>query len=382
MKNIRWHTIFSILLLCSLFLSALQPQGMTQAQSAVPSTVSIPGTLQSELGCSGDWMPDCEATFLQYDSEDDVWQGTFLVQPGNDQDKKGSRYKAAIDKSWDENYGLNAARGGGDIPLVVAEPTEVKFYYDHKTHWATDNINSVIAVAVGDFQSELGCENDNDPGCLRSWLQDLQGSGVYSLITSQIPAGDYTFRVALNESDAEIIGAEGAKDGEPIQFTVANDGDEIYLAYDLAANTILVSTEGAPRGSLNKAMAFWVSRDTILWRGTGSPKYTYQLHYAPEGGMQITAAGIEGGTAVPLTFSVKGAGEQIYAKFPHLKGLSALQISEADLANVPMMLRGQVAIAIFDDKQNLVDVTALQIPGVLDDVFTTWICYPPVNRLP
>jgi pullulanase-type alpha-1,6-glucosidase len=357
------------MMLCSLIFSAFQPQSLSVAQANVPTTVTIPGTLQSELGCAGDWMPDCEATFLQYDAEDDVWQGTFLVQPNNDQDKKGPRYKAALNKGWTENYGANAASGGADIALVVSEPTEVKFYYDHKTHWVTDNFNSVIAVAVGDFQSEMGCANDNEPGCLRSWLQDPQGSGIYSLITSQIPAGDYSFRVALDESDAEIIGADGVMDGEPVQFTVANDGDEIYLAYEPATNAVTVSTEGAPKGSLNKAMAYWVSRDTILWRGTGSPKYTYQLHYAPQGGLQITAAGIEGGTAVPLTFDVKGAGEQVYAKFPHLKGLSALKLSEADLENVPEMLRGQVGIAVFDDKQNLVDVTALQIPGVLDDLY-------------
>src|SRR3970040_2354770 len=106
-------------------------------------------------------MPSCEATFLTYDAEDDVWQGTFIIQPNDDQDKKGPRYKAALNGGWGENYGANAVQGGPDIPLIVSESTQVKFYYDHKTHWVTDNFNSLIITAVGDFQTELGCAADS-----------------------------------------------------------------------------------------------------------------------------------------------------------------------------------------------------------------------------
>lgn len=74
----------------ALLVCLLLPFSSAQAQdSANPETVVIPGTLQSELGCPADWLPDCENTALVYDAEDDVWQGTFLVEPGNDQDQKG-----------------------------------------------------------------------------------------------------------------------------------------------------------------------------------------------------------------------------------------------------------------------------------------------------
>ena len=42
-----------------------------------PSSVTIAGLLQSELGCPGDWQLECAATHLTYDAGDDVWQGTF-----------------------------------------------------------------------------------------------------------------------------------------------------------------------------------------------------------------------------------------------------------------------------------------------------------------
>ena len=55
-------------------------------------------------------------------------------------------------------------------------------------------------MAPGSFQSELGCSGDWDPSCLRSWLQDPDGDGVYTFTTTALPAGDYEAKVALAES--------------------------------------------------------------------------------------------------------------------------------------------------------------------------------------
>lgn len=142
------------------------------ADTPTPSRVVVPGTLQSELGCSGDWQPDCANTALVLDAEDQVWQATFDLPAGM------FEYKAALNGGWDENYGQNAVRGGANIPLNLAEPAAVKFYYDHETHWITSSRNSVIAVAPGSFQNELGCAGDWDPSCLRSWLKDPDGDGI------------------------------------------------------------------------------------------------------------------------------------------------------------------------------------------------------------
>src|SRR5919201_665040 len=76
-----------------------------------PSSVTIAGSLQSELGCPADWDPGCAATHLAYDGYDDVWQGTFDVPAGN------WEYKAALNDSWVENYGAKAQQGGGNIGL-------------------------------------------------------------------------------------------------------------------------------------------------------------------------------------------------------------------------------------------------------------------------
>ncbi len=76
-----------------------------------PDAVSMPGNHNSEIGCPGDWMPDCDKAQLSLDPKDQVWKGTVTPDAGD------YEYKAAIDKSWDENYGKGGVAGGANIPL-------------------------------------------------------------------------------------------------------------------------------------------------------------------------------------------------------------------------------------------------------------------------
>jgi hypothetical protein len=157
MNRPRHHRWLSLIPLLALLISALAsplsaPTAL--ANTPNPTSVTIAGSLQSEVGCAGDWDPACANTHLAYDAGDDVWQGSFTIPAG------GYEYKAALNNTWDENYGLHAVPGGGNIPLNLPSTTSVKFYYDHKSHWVTDNKTSVIAVAPGCFQSELGCPGD------------------------------------------------------------------------------------------------------------------------------------------------------------------------------------------------------------------------------
>jgi pullulanase len=164
-----------------------------------PQSVAIVGDLQQVLGCAGDWNPACTATQLILGS-DKVWRQTFTVPAGN------WLFKAALNGSWYENYGANARAGGDNIPLVLASPRAVTFYYSHKTHWVTNNVNSVIASAVGNFQTALGCPGNWQPECLRGWLQDTSGTGLYTFSTTAIPVGNYEAKIAINETWDESYG--------------------------------------------------------------------------------------------------------------------------------------------------------------------------------
>src|SRR5919106_1472157 len=78
---------------------------------------------------------------------------------------------------------------------------------------------TAVTIA-GDLQSELGCPGDWDPSCLRSWLQDPDGDGVYTF-TATLPAGSYEAKVAINEGWDLNYGAGGNPNGDNIPFALA-----------------------------------------------------------------------------------------------------------------------------------------------------------------
>ena len=90
----------------------------------MPASVTLVGTLQSELGCPGDWSPDCAATHLTPGSRRRR-SATFPVPAGSHE------FKVAINDSWDESYG---AEGGGNLPLVLAGPRADRLHLRPATH--------------------------------------------------------------------------------------------------------------------------------------------------------------------------------------------------------------------------------------------------------
>lgn len=239
--NIR-HLLLTGVSLVTMLTQLLAPIPAFAEDTPDPTSVTVVGSLQSELGCAGDWDPSCAASFLTYDASDTVWQGTWTLPAGS------YEYKAALNGSWAENYGVNAVRDGANIPLNLAVDTSVKFYYSHATHWITSNRNAVIAVVPGSFQSEMGCGGDWDPGCLRSWLQDHDGDGIYSFSTTALPAGNYEGKVAINESWDENYGQSGAPGGANYAFTVNADYDEVIFTYDPVTHELSIQTVAPPVG--------------------------------------------------------------------------------------------------------------------------------------
>src|SRR5690606_2306454 len=179
--------------------------------------------------------PECEETALGYSAESDIWFATFVVPAGD------YEYKVAFDGTWDENYGAGGERDGANIALSVAEEGPVTFFFDNKTHYVTDSVNAVVATVAGDFQSELGCSGDWLPECGRSWLQDIDGDGVYTFTTDAIPAGDYQGKVAINRTWDENYGENGERDGANIAFNVPAEGTPVTFSYDSSSHVLTVS---------------------------------------------------------------------------------------------------------------------------------------------
>ena len=229
-----WLLFTVLLTLLFSSIPTLAPQPAFADHTADPAGVALVGSLQDELGCPGDWQPDCAATELTYDAADDLWQATFDLPAG------AWEYKVALNDAWDENYGAGAEPNGPNIALNLAAPTTVKFYYSHHSHWITDNVNVKIVSAPGDYQSAIGCPGDWQPDCLRSWLQDIDGDGIYTFETTALPAGSYQAKIAIGESWDENYGAGGVPGGDNIAFTVAATGDKVTFRYNRADNSVSI----------------------------------------------------------------------------------------------------------------------------------------------
>ncbi|MEO8395085.1 MAG: DUF3372 domain-containing protein, partial [Chloroflexota bacterium] len=335
------------------------------AQDDQPTTVVIAGTIQSVLGCPGDWQPDCAATALTYSDKDQLWEATFDLPAGS------YEYKAALNGTSDVNYGLNAEVGGKNIPLVLSEDTSVKFIYSNETHWVTDSVNSLIANVPGSYQSKIGCPGDWQPDCLRSLLQDPDGDGIYTYSTTAIPAGDYEAKVAVNGTWDVNYGEDGAPGGANIQFNIPADKTPAVFSFDSSTHIMtIVAGNTAPQvGNLKQAAAHWVDQETIAWKIAATDGALFRLFYSSTAGLKLTDKGVIGYDGfLKLKVDADGLSDAVLAAMPQLAGYTALKLDPADSNKVAAILRGQIAVVAFGGG-GLLDATAMQIPGVLDTMY-------------
>lgn len=208
---------------------ALASAAVVTAASAdhlpAPTAVRLPGNFQTELGCPGDWMPDCDNAALAYDSGLDRWVGNFTIPAGN------WEYKVAINGTWDENYGAGGVQNGANIPLSVVTQQNVTFVYDPHTHVVTHNVAPIV-VAPGSMQSELGCPGDWDPSCLNTQLLDLDQDGIFTFSTLDLPAGSYESKIALGLTWDLNYGEGGVQNGPNLAWAVPPGGANVTFHWN------------------------------------------------------------------------------------------------------------------------------------------------------
>ncbi len=108
--------------------ATLSPASAAPAAAAV-RTATLVGSVQSELGCGGDWDPGCTATDLAQQGTSSTYAAQFPVPAG------AWEVKVAINHDWPESYGLNG--GPDNIPLVLQGPATLTVTYDDVTHLTT-----------------------------------------------------------------------------------------------------------------------------------------------------------------------------------------------------------------------------------------------------
>ena len=151
--SIRTNRLRSLLIAAVLAASLLPTTSAFASHTPNPTSVTVAGSLQSERGLR-------RVTGIRA-ARRPTWPTTPTTTSGRAPSTTcppaSYEYKAALNDAWDENYGLHAVqRNGANIPLNLPASRSVKFYYDHKSHWVTDNHGSVIAVAPGQLPVRAG----------------------------------------------------------------------------------------------------------------------------------------------------------------------------------------------------------------------------------
>ncbi|WP_067195166.1 pullulanase-type alpha-1,6-glucosidase [Microbacterium sp. XT11] len=325
--------------------------------------VTVPGSLNSEMGCAGDWDPACEKAKLTLRA-DGVWAGTFDLPAGD------YEYKAAVNGSWAINYGANGVPDGSNIAIHHTGGA-ITFYFDPRTNIVQSTAEGPIVTLPGSQQSELGCAADWSPDCLATLMADGDHDGVYEFATDELPTGAYELKVAHGLSWSENYGADGAPGGANISFS-ATEGKVTTFRYTLATHVLEIVSTDPPLPGTGELRAHWIDTATIAWPATlgTTDRAAYQLYSAPDGALAVTDGEVGGGTEpIALTVIDGGLTTEQLERFPALKGSVALRVP--DDADAAALVRTRLAVAQRDTAGALTAFTGVQLPGVLDDLYAT-----------
>jgi len=98
-----------------------QPATFTVAEpEPLYTSVTVAGSVQSEIAACGDWDPACAGTDLTFDSSDGLWHGTFTFDAGEGSptDPGYFEWKIATGHSW-SNPSFGEGGGGANLQLDV-----------------------------------------------------------------------------------------------------------------------------------------------------------------------------------------------------------------------------------------------------------------------
>ncbi|XP_076946997.1 pullulanase 1, chloroplastic-like [Bidens hawaiensis] len=125
-----------------------------------------------------------------------------------------------------------------------------------------------------------------------------------------------------------------------------------------------------PQDSLSYSRAYWVTRSIIAWDVDVDVGGSCFLYSSKSAALSVSANGIEAGydLNIELERHDQRLPENVRDKFPHIKDYKAFKVPEAlDLKSI---LKDQLAVALFDSSGRCINVTGLQLPGVIDDIFS------------
>ncbi|HEY5820359.1 MAG TPA: pullulanase-type alpha-1,6-glucosidase, partial [Propionibacteriaceae bacterium] len=138
--------------------------------------------------------------------------------------------------------------------------------------------------------------------------------------------------------------------------------------------TVVISSP-ASSTDLTKAKAYWVSPNLLAWPAGSLPAgvepatLRWRLHTSAQGGITDDAERITSDQTYNLGYDVGGLPASVVAQYPQLQGYVALRFTNHGKALVKKLLRGQLAVGLYDDQHQIIDGTGVQIAGVVDSLY-------------
>ena len=200
-----------------------------------PFTVTVNATVWSVIGTiNGNWDTDSEMT-----STDGVNYTVTIPYLNADT----YEFKIRANGDWTENYGLNGAPDGQNIPVTVPEDnTGVVITFNKDTKEISYSLVLPVYTVSGDFN-----------GWSDSEAMTKDANGIYFVTIDGIDAGGHEFKIKTNNSWDVNYGLNGLRGGDNIPFTVAGNSSVTFYfdpstkiastVYPLAPEPYAVVTE-------------------------------------------------------------------------------------------------------------------------------------------
>ncbi|WP_022891192.1 pullulanase-type alpha-1,6-glucosidase [Agromyces subbeticus] len=172
------------------------PNTKVVSSTAEGPVVTLPGSFQSEVGCPGDWQPECLASLMQDGDRDGVF--TYAT----DEIPDGAyETKVAHGQGWDENYGVGGAPGGANYSFTATAGKLVEFRYTLATHVLEIVVTDPPLAGTGELRAHWIDENT------LAWPAELLGGNE---ATDAAWTLEHSPAASLAVADGEVTGGGDA----------------------------------------------------------------------------------------------------------------------------------------------------------------------------